>query len=458
MTLSNQLLLQYIYAAELVCFSLCMIALLDRNRAFYVWIASNLVAIVGTLCMAHSLVNPDEKISALGAGLAIISATMKATCFSGKILVRKSNNLPNVLAMITIVIGILIIILFDSHFRLFLIAISGMILNITCILYLFYNKSWAGLRPVYLLVIVFVTCFIGFIIVLSNTYPIGSVYKFVGSEKEQSWNVVMLCVFMFLFHMGFIGLTVARQGREQLLQTRRTGRVKAIAQQNAALADERYHLLKMLTHEVRQPLNTAQAALHTVVDQLSQGKTAAKQIQLIAMNAQTTLNSIVLSISNSILGATLITKGRPTVLEQINLYDVSQLALLDLDQSQRQRIQQSFEQPVIYADADPIVLRLAIRNLLENALKYSPADTSVLFELVADEERLAIVIRVTNELIDPAMLSDEIFERNRRGVDSQYAGYGLGLYIVKEVAEMHHGELGYHVADGKVAFELSIPA
>ncbi|MFN3452417.1 MAG: sensor histidine kinase, partial [Sphingorhabdus sp.] len=163
-------------------------------------------------------------------------------------------------------------------------------------------------------------------------------------------------------------------------------------------------------------------------------------------------------ISNSILGATLITKGRPTVLEQINLCDVSQLALLDLDQSQRQRIQQSFEQPVIYADADPIVLRLAIRNLLENALKYSPADTSVLFELVADEERLAMVIRVTNELIDPAMLSDDIFERNRRGVDSQYAGYGLGLYIVKEVAEMHHGELGYHVADGKVAFELSIPA
>jgi signal transduction histidine kinase len=54
------------------------------------------------------------------------------------------------------------------------------------------------------------------------------------------------------------------------------------------------------------------------------------------------------------------------------------------------------EQPLIYADAAAIILRLAIRNFLENVLKYSPSGSPILFEMVTDEEKLPLVIRVTN--------------------------------------------------------------
>ena len=215
----------------------------------------------------------------------------------------------------------------------------------------------------------------------------------------------------------------------------------------------------MLTHEVRQPLNTAQATLDTISQQLRRGQTKPENIQQTVLKAQSTINAIVLSISNSILGATLITQGRPSQLHSIDLCDVCQLALFDLDPSQRARIQQKFEQPVIYADADPIILRLAIRNLLENALKYSPSGTPILFEMVTDEEKLALVIRVTNTRNEQSTLSADIFERNKRGVGSLHEGSGLGLYIVREVAELHKGEASYHLVSGhQVAFELSIPA
>lgn len=126
---------------------------------------------------------------------------------------------------------------------------------------------------------------------------------------------------------------------------------------------------------------------------------------------------------------------------------------------QRSRIHQKFEQRVIYTDADPIILRLAIRNLLENALKYSPSGTPILFELVSDDEKLALVIRVTNTLNDQSTLNVDIFERNQRGVDSLYEGSGLGLYLVKAVAELHKGDVSYHLVNGnQVAFELAIPA
>lgn len=266
--------------------------------------------------------------------------------------------------------------------------------------------------------------------------------------------------------MAFIGLITGRQARENFFKLRKSVRIQQVISQSkineklsAALAEERYHLLKMLTHEVRQPLNTAQATLDTISYQLGQEQTEPEHIQQTVMRAQSTINSVVLSISNSILGATLITQGRPSQLQSIDLCDVSQLALTDIEPSQRSRIHQKFEQPVIYIDADPIILRLAIRNLLENALKYSPSGTPVLFELVTDEEKLALVIRVTNKLNEKSTLNADIFERNKRGVDSRYEGSGLGLYIVRAVAEMHKGDVSYHLVNGnQVAFELSMPA
>jgi len=82
-----------------------------------------------------------------------------------------------------------------------------------------------------------------------------------------------------------------------------------------------------------------------------------------------------------------------------------------------------------------------------------------LFELVTDEAKLALVIRVTNTLNDQSTLSADIFERNKRGVDSLYEGSGLGLYIVRKVAELHNGDVSYHLVNGnQVAFELTIPA
>jgi signal transduction histidine kinase len=325
---------------------------------------------------------------------------------------------------------------------------------------------WSGLGAVYPAVGMLVASVLGFLYMLVQAYPLGDHMRFSGPSHGQLIHLILLCAFMFFFHMAFIGLIVARQNREQFLQLRRNSRLQTNIEKtkqkellSTALAAERYHLLKMLTHEVRQPLNTAQAALQAVGDQLGRAQTAPETVQRNVANAQSTLNSIVLSISNSILGATLITEGRPIQLCPTDLCNVSQLALMDLDPLQRDRIYTRLEEPVIYTDADPIVLRLAIRNLLENALKYSPSNSSILFELVTDEEKLAVVIRVKNELIDPSMLNADIFQLNRRGVDSNYQGSGLGLYIVRKVAEMHKGDLGYRVVDGnQVVFELTIPA
>jgi signal transduction histidine kinase len=76
-----------------------------------------------------------------------------------------------------------------------------------------------------------------------------------------------------------------------------------------------------------------------------------------------------------------------------------------------------------------------------------------------DDEHLTLVISVTNEIEGSAMLGPDIFNQARRGVDKKYEGFGLGLYIAKEVAKLHKGSLGCHQSNGKtVTFELALPA
>ena len=466
MTFEGALPWTYIFLGEIIIFSFCIMLWGAWSRSVHIWLASNLVSVAGCLLIAASFVTSNEPLGALGGGITIMAGNLKGICFSSSRLWRNSNLIPNAFTISGFAFGLAVIIFVDTPLRFLFITLGGMSGTLACLFYMHANKRWAGLRPVYFTAAVLFASLIGFLYLLFQAYPIGSNTRFAEPDRGPAVHLILLCIFMFLFHMAFIGLTVARQSREQFLQLRRLNRVQAAAerskfneQQSAALAEERNQLLKMLTHEVRQPLNTAQAALQIIGEQLDRARTARASVQENVVKAQSTLNAIVLSISNSILGATLITEGRPVQLSLTDLCDVAQLALTDLNPLQRGRIQHRFEERVIFTDADPIILRLAIRNLLDNALKYSPPDTSILFEVVIDEEKMKSVIRVTNDLIDPLTLDGDIFQRNKRGVDSTYEGSGLGLYIVRKVAKMHKGDLGYRLVNrNQVIFEFAIPA
>ncbi len=265
--------------------------------------------------------------------------------------------------------------------------------------------------------------------------------------------------------MVFLALIFGQSQRERERRLRQNARLsydiklkQATLIETNALAEERQNLIKMLTHEVRQPLNTAQAALQSISADVANLGIRGVGVKGKLNNMVAVLNAITLSISNSLLGATLISNRRKPELVPIDICDVSQLAYLDINPIDQPRINLQFIQRHIFADADPIVLRLALRNLLENAVKYSPADTPIAFKVRTDEGRLTLQFSVTNQLIDKAMLDGDIFARNKRGVDNRYNGDGLGLFIVKEVAKMHQGTVSHNVAGNEVTFYLEIPA
>ena len=91
---------------------------------------------------------------------------------------------------------------------------------------------------------------------------------------------------------------------------------------------------------------------------------------------------------------------------------------------------------------DPEELKLALSNLIDNAVKYSGPDVHVAVELAAlQPDRLAVRVRDRGIGISPGELK-RIFRRFYRIPDvvaTRVKGTGLGLFIVRSVARKHGG-------------------
>ena len=120
------------------------------------------------------------------------------------------------------------------------------------------------------------------------------------------------------------------------------------------------------------------------------------------------------------------------------------LILLEPVAAQRQiRLASDFpaDLPPFLADAD--LLSRAVENLVSNAIKYSPDATVVTVAARADEEFVTIEVADHGYGI-PAADLERVFEkfyRVPRVQDAGVPGTGLGLALVREIAELHHGSV-----------------
>lgn len=106
---------------------------------------------------------------------------------------------------------------------------------------------------------------------------------------------------------------------------------------------------------------------------------------------------------------------------------------------------------------DRASMEMALANLLDNALKHTPAGGNV--ELAASEEagRTVLAVSDTGPGVDSAD-RDRVFERFYRGQASgPQLGAGLGLAIVKSAAEAHGGSVRLE-GDGGAYFVIEIPS
>ena len=108
------------------------------------------------------------------------------------------------------------------------------------------------------------------------------------------------------------------------------------------------------------------------------------------------------------------------------------------------RIELSASDGAIYAQADREALCRALWNLMDNAVKYSPACRTVWVSVAQDDaNHVSIAVR-DQGLGIPVHEQRDIFERFVRGADSKarhIKGTGIGLAMVREIARAHGGDV-----------------
>jgi sigma-B regulation protein RsbU (phosphoserine phosphatase) len=108
--------------------------------------------------------------------------------------------------------------------------------------------------------------------------------------------------------------------------------------------------------------------------------------------------------------------------------------------------------------ADPERIVQAIGNLVANALNHGPADGAVTVRTEGDANGFRLSVHNPGEPI-PAALQARLFEPMVRGdPGSASKGVGLGLYIVRQIAQAHGGTVRVHSAAGSgTTFAIELP-
>jgi PAS domain S-box-containing protein len=202
------------------------------------------------------------------------------------------------------------------------------------------------------------------------------------------------------------------------------------------LLTERGEMLGVLAHEVRQPLNNASAALQAALAQWPAGDAQAEAIR----RAQRVLGQVQAGVDNTLAAAELLGgRGEPSLVD-VELDLLVGIALGDLPADARERVQLERLTATRTARADLSLFRLALRNLLFNALAWSPAGAPVLLRLLDREEPPALCVDVIDRGPGIAQeLLDRLFERGAQANPPGRRGHGLGLYIARAAMEKQGG-------------------
>lgn len=212
----------------------------------------------------------------------------------------------------------------------------------------------------------------------------------------------------------------------------------------------RNSLLSAVSHDLRTPLTSIAGAASALLEQ--QGMLDEKQrrelLESIA-DESTRLNQLVANL----LEITRLEDGKLRLRKEWCGLDEIVASVVEEFASERIAVKVDADLPLI--EAEPQLLAQALRNLIENAIKYTPAGSriTVVAEKAGVKVRLAVVDAGPG--IPPGD-EEKVFEKFYRGTaTSKVRGVGLGLAIVKSIAIAHGGSVrAMNRREGGAEFEI----
>lgn len=208
--------------------------------------------------------------------------------------------------------------------------------------------------------------------------------------------------------------------------------------------DRKDQFLAMLAHELRNPLAPLRNALQVLRLRAKDAATVEEVSQMMDRQVKH-LSHLV----DELLDVSRLMRGKVALkTERLDLARLVQTVAHDYRaalEAAGLAVELDVPGPPVWVMGDPTRLTQTLENLLENAVKFTPAGGKVRIQVsVSDADRTAVLlVRDTGVGIEPEMLPRlfETFSQADRSLDRTNGGLGLGLSVVKGLVELHGGRI-----------------
>ncbi|GAA3958374.1 hybrid sensor histidine kinase/response regulator [Allohahella marinimesophila] len=221
---------------------------------------------------------------------------------------------------------------------------------------------------------------------------------------------------------------------EQVLARQETERLNEELQLAARSKDE---FLAMLGHELRNPLTPIVTAL-----ELMKLKYPAIVQEQVVIQRQV---EHMVRLVDDLLDISKITRGKVELRpETVDLREMLLKAVdMAADLFERKHQHLSFDVPSIHWHGDSARMAQVVANLLTNAARYTHEGGRVALSASSTDSELVITVTDNGAGISEALLPEifELFVQGRRSTDRAEGGLGIGLALVKNLVQLHRGEV-----------------
>ncbi len=229
-----------------------------------------------------------------------------------------------------------------------------------------------------------------------------------------------------------------------------SGEINSMAESLEQLENSRANFVANVSHELKTPMTTIGGFIDGILDGTIKDEDRDYYLQIVSDEVKRLSRLVVsmLNMSKMQAGELKINPSEFDLARQIvgifiafeQKINVKKINVEGLDLLSK-----------VYIEADPDMTNQVFYNLIDNAVKFTQPGGKIILSMYIQENNVIVNIRNTGNVIKDEDL-DHVFERfykadKSRGLDAKSAG--LGLFIVKNIVELHGGEISVSNVENK---------